>query len=84
MRRRSVRPMKTKRLTYELIHQDTEIGRPLYALLADLIELHHEDLYRTDARIALAWCTSWKPDVDGRVTLGKCKKASDLDRELMA
>lgn len=83
-RRRSVRPKKTAKLTYELIQPDTETGRPLYALLADLLERHHEDLYRTDARIALAWCTSWKPDVDGRVTLGKCRKASDLDRELMA
>jgi hypothetical protein len=36
----------------------------------------------TNVRIALAWATSWKPDVDGRLVLGKCKKASDLDREL--
>ncbi len=30
----------------------------------------------------MAWSLSWKPDVDGRLILGKCKKASDLDREL--
>lgn len=48
--------------------------------MEELISSHHEDL--RDARIALAWCTSWKPDVDGRVTLGKCVKASDLHREL--
>jgi hypothetical protein len=52
----------------------------MYELLAELVALYHEEL--EGARIALAWCTSWKPDVDGRVTLGKCKKASDLDREL--
>src|SRR5436190_20056638 len=82
-RRRSVRPQKAKKLTYELIDQDTDTGRPLYALLAELVELHHDDLYRTDARVALARCTSWKPDVDGRVALGKCRKAADLDRERM-
>jgi hypothetical protein len=51
----------------------------MYAMLAQLVASYHEDLI--DARIALAWCTSWKPDVDGKVTLGKCKKTSDLDRE---
>jgi Putative phage metallopeptidase len=35
-----------------------------------------------DATFALAWCTAWKADVDGRQTLGQCKRASDLDREL--
>jgi hypothetical protein len=71
---------KPKGLTYELIEPESDIGRPLYRLLEGLVEQHHEDL--REARIALAWCTSWKPDVDGRVTLGKCVKASDLHREL--
>jgi len=51
-------------------------------MLRDLIEQHHEEL--TNARIGLAWCLSWKPDVDGRWTLGKCRRATDLDRELVA
>lgn len=72
------RPSKPKRVAYTLLmHADHP---DLYARLSRLVAEHHEDL--RDARIALAWCTSWKPDVDGRVTLGKCKKASDLDREL--
>lgn len=54
----------------------------MYALMEDLVEKYHEDL--REARIGLAWCTSWRPDVDGRVTIGKCRKASDLDRELQA
>jgi hypothetical protein len=54
----------------------------MYAQLDELVTAHHEELAK--ARIALAWCTSWRPDVDGRVILGKCKKASDLDRELAA
>jgi hypothetical protein len=70
----------TKKVSYELIERETEIGRHLYARLNVLVDRHHDDLQ--DARIALAWCTSWKPDVDGRVTLGKCQKASDLSREL--
>lgn len=71
---------KGKKVSYELLECESDIGRPLYALLDELVTKYHEDL--RDARIALAWCTSWKPDVDGRVTLGKCVKASDLHREL--
>lgn len=72
-----------KRVSYELIDSKHEtIGRPIYRLLREIVQAHHAHL--VDARIALAWCTSWKPDVDGRVVLGKCKKASDLDRELAA
>jgi hypothetical protein len=73
---------KPKRLAYELIKDEAGgIGRQAYVMLRDLIRSYRHDL--VDARIALAWCTSWKPDADGRVTIGKCRKASDLDRELM-
>jgi hypothetical protein len=71
---------KSKAVAYELLVRDSAVGRPMYALLDELVAEYHEDL--KDARIALAWCSSWKPDADGRVTLGQCKKASDLDREL--
>lgn len=71
-----------KRVSYELIDAKSVVGQPIYKLLRELVKSYHEHL--VDARIALAWCTSWRPDVDGRVTLGKCKKASDLDRELSA
>jgi hypothetical protein len=60
-----------KRIAYQLIPRETPVGEPMYRLLEG-------------ARISLAWCTSWRMDVDGRITLGKCKKASDLDRELAA
>jgi hypothetical protein len=82
VRRRTRKPKGTVRVSYELLHADSTIGEPVYRLLRELVLAYHEHL--KDARIALAWCTSWKPDVDGRVTLGKCKKASDLDRELAA
>lgn len=74
-----------RRVSYQVIPRSNAIDYPgtqMYALLDELVDANHEDLRK--ARIALAWCTSWKPDVDGRVVLGKMKKASDLDRELMA
>lgn len=73
---------KPKKVSYELIAPDSEIGGPIYARMERLVEQHHEEI--SGARIALAWNTSWKPDVDGRCTLGMCKKAGDLDRELAA
>src|SRR3972149_12141547 len=78
--RRAKKPKGPKGPSYELIARDSAVGPPMYALLEELVEAHHEHL--TDARIALAWATTWKRDVDGRLQLGKCKKASDLDREL--
>jgi hypothetical protein len=71
---------RLKRSSYELIDRESKIGKELHGILNDLIERFHAEL--TGARIALAWNLAWKPDVDGRVILGKCKKASDLDREL--
>jgi len=74
------RAPKPKKVSYELIARDSVVGHPMYCLLDELVDAFHVELQH--ARIALAWCTSWQADVDGRVTLGKCKKASDLDREL--
>lgn len=82
MRTKARKPKGAKKVSYTLIPRESETGARIYAMLDDLVAQHHDVL--TDARIALAWCTSWRPDVDGRVILGKCKKASDLDRELVA
>lgn len=82
MRRRRRGPKRPKRVSYEFVERDSLVGLSMYQLLDQLVGQHHHDL--SQARIGLAWCSSWKPDVDGRVTLGKCKKASDLDRELAA
>jgi hypothetical protein len=73
---------KQKTIAYQLISPESESGRPLYDRLEALVDRHHEDISHASARIALAWAKNWKPDVDGRLTLGKCKKATDLDREL--
>jgi hypothetical protein len=82
--KKPVKKGKQKRVSYDLIRPDSVPGRSMYAMLRALIEAHHDDLERTKARIALAYALSWKADVDGRVKLGQCKKASDLDRELHA
>jgi hypothetical protein len=72
---------KAKKVAYRFIEPGSDDGRPMYRLLRSLIETHHEDNLR-DAKIALAWNLSWSPDADGRVTLGKCKKVADLEREI--
>jgi hypothetical protein len=69
---------KAKKITYVLIRPEESMA--MFEMLARVREQAHEDL--APAKIALAWCTSWNEDVDGRVTLGKCRRASDLDREL--
>lgn len=79
VRRRTRKPKGQKRVSYELIKPESTVGEPVYRLLRELVVAHHEHL--KDARIGLAWCTSWKPDVDGRVKLGMARKMSDLDRE---
>jgi hypothetical protein len=50
-----------------------------YAILDAMVRDHHDDL--AQARIAVAWMLDVKADRDGHLTLGRCKKATDLDRE---
>jgi hypothetical protein len=70
---------KAKTVAYRFISHGSDDGFAMYPLLRELIEAHHPDL--AQARIALAWNLTWTADVDGRVTLGKCKKVGDLERE---
>lgn len=49
-----------------------------HQLLED-VRKWHDDI--AEARIGLAWRYKWKPSVDGRLTLGQCVKASDLQKE---
>lgn len=77
---RTRKPKGPKRVSYELIDKNSVTGGPMYKLLRDLVHEHHREV--AEARIALAWCTSWRKDVDGRLPLGRCRKGSDLDREL--
>jgi len=76
------KPKQPKSVHYVLIPEKSDVGKPMYERLYALVDEHHPELSQANVRIALAWATSWKADVDGRLTLGKCKKATDLDREL--
>lgn len=76
-----MKPAKPKKVSYQLI-LPSEYGESMYALLKRVIESDHAE--KLDARIGLAWCTAWAPDVDGRVSRWAIKRADDLDRELAA
>ena len=80
-RRSGPKVKKPKRVSYELIRPEDPMGTLMYEMLKDVVSKWHDDLI--NAQIVLAWNTSWKADIDGRVKLGMCKKASDLDRELV-
>src|SRR3954471_18160052 len=80
MRRRKEAPEKA--IPYQLISPATESGKVLYERLHIILDRDHEELSNAGARVALAWHMGIKPDVDGRLVLGKCRKATDLDREL--
>jgi hypothetical protein len=74
---------KPKKVLFELIKPDEVIlsGQP-YELMFEIRAEHHFDI--AEANIALAWKKGTKPDVDGRLVLGRCVKATDLQRELVA
>jgi hypothetical protein len=73
---------KPKKVLFELIKPEEVFlsGQP-YELLAEIRAENHFDT--AEASIALAWKKGTKPDVDGRLVLGRCVKASDLQRELV-
>ena len=72
---------KAKTIAYRFIEPLGIEGKPIYERLQRILEHHHEEVVM--ARFALAWQINWKPDVDGRLTLGQCRKVSDLDREIV-
>lgn len=75
---RKRRTVKPPQVTYTLLTRDSH--REAYVRLDRLVADHHEEL--EPAKIALAWCTSWRADTDGKVTLGRMMRASQLSREL--
>jgi len=70
---------KPKKINFELI--DPNGNSEPYKLLREIRDNWHEELH--SARICLAWRKELKPDVDGHLVLGRCVKASDLQRELV-
>lgn len=71
---------KAKAVPYRLITLGNPLGEKLYGWLHELLEAHHQEVQ--DAKFALAWHLGWKPDEDGRLMLGQCRKCSDLEREV--
>jgi hypothetical protein len=73
---------KPKKILFELIKpEDVYLSGQPYELLSEIRAEHHFDT--AEANIALAWKKGTKPDADGRLCLGRCVKASDLQRELV-
>jgi hypothetical protein len=72
-----VKRKKKKAVNVRLVDRQTE-PEP-YRMMDDLIMDYHPHLEQ--ARVALAWRYGWTSDKDGRLILGQCRKASDLDRE---
>lgn len=79
---KSLKPPKPKPINFELIPPMDGMHEPEpYKILREMREKYHTDLSK--ARIALAWRKKLKRDVDGHLILGRCVKASDLQRELV-
>lgn len=71
---------KAKKLSYVLIGGGDEHYLQIDVMVAEARHAVHDAL--SEARIAYAWMIGKKPDKDGRIVLGKMKKASELDRQL--
>lgn len=70
---------KAKQINFRLIDEE-EFPQP-FEMLRDIRDRWHGNI--EEAKIALAWQLNIKPDPDGHVLLGKCIRASDLQRELV-
>jgi hypothetical protein len=65
-----------RKVSVELVPLDN----PAYEMMAKIRKRHHSHIRK--AKIALAWKKHIKPDRDGHILLGKCRKSSDLQREV--
>jgi len=72
---------KLQKVKVELIppRKDGQLTPP-YEMMRSIRKKNHH--HSRKAKIALAWRKDIKPDKDGHILLGKCIKASDLQREL--
>jgi len=74
---------KRRRVTVKFIQRRIEhtglVTEP-YRIMEEIVKTRRADL--KDVKIGIAWRLGWRPDADGRRTLGQCRKRGDLDREL--
>ena len=71
-----------KKIVYTPIER-TNAGRVTqpYKIMEKLVEKHHSELLKAEARILMAWeAGPAKEDSDGRTKVGRVKLGSDLDR----
>jgi len=80
-RKRVPKEKKQKRVTVKLIPRKSgdKITEP-YRIMEGIVKADRADL--KDLKIGMAWRLGWRPDTDGVITLGQCRKRGDLDREL--
>ena len=67
---------KKRKVAVELIPFDD----PAYGMMKKIRHHYHQGIRK--AKIALMWLLKVKPDKDGHLLLGRCKKATDFQREL--
>lgn len=79
---RSMKAPKPKSIPFSLIPPMDNGHEPeAYGIMREVRDKWHPDL--EGAKIALAWRKRIKADKDGHTLLGRCMKASDLQRELV-
>lgn len=71
---------KPKKPSYERIDRKVDsIG--VYDVLDDCLKRFRKDLTDEKCQIALAWRYGLKPNKDGQLVLGRCRKVSELDKQ---
>ena len=75
------RVKKIKVAPFELIDANLKPLPEPYKLMAQVRKDWHPDI--KEAKIALAWRKGFKADKDGHLTLGKCIKAAELQKEFV-
>jgi hypothetical protein len=72
---------KRKKVTVQLLKRmhAGEVTEP-YKIMEELVAKKRADM--KDLKLAIAWRIGWRPDANNILTLGRCRKRGDLDREL--
>lgn len=78
------RPASGKKVTVLFVPREGSGGhvREPYAIMERIIATERSDLVQ--AKIGIAWRIGWVENRWGQLTLGQCKKRTDLDRSLAA
>lgn len=79
--RKGPKKPKAKQVKVDLIDATMKPALEPYRLMKEIRGEFHKDT--RDAKVVLAWMLDTKQDVDGHICLGKCVRASDLQKELV-